>query len=111
MARVEARLMDLAPPPTVSLGVAPGRGPGDFRPAIRGEPGAEPVVAELLEKAHGEADVAIIAPYAGPVPYVEPFAGTPAWANGKRRPLEPGVAVSPSKPWVGTVTGLFRRKD
>lgn len=113
--RVEA-LLGAPAAPEVALGVAPGTGPDDFRVAIRALPGSEAEAEQIRAKVHGEADVRIVAVSTQrldvPVGARADFgaqAGVPSWFNERRRPLEPGCALSPSRPWVGTLWGFGRR--
>lgn len=108
--RVEALLGAAPEPVPVALGIAAGTGPDDYRVAVRVPPGSEAAAEEIRQRASGEADVRIIA--VSTRPPVDPQAGTPDWANGKRRPLEPGLAISPAgSGWVGTLFGFGRRAN
>lgn len=99
---------------SMALGVAEGAEDGDFHLAIRVPPGLEASAAALATRVHGEANVRVVEVSARRPSIPEPQAGSTGadWANKRRRPLEPGVAISLlGYGWVGTLFGFGRRAN
>ncbi len=90
----------------MALGLAAGRGPGDFRLGVRihasGSVAAR-IADEVMRRARGEADVRM-------TPHVRRRLA-PAWFRQRRRPLEPGLSIGQGRGSAGTLGAIVEDAD
>ena len=90
----------------VALGVAPGKGRGDFRLGARVQragAAGQRIAAELRDKARGEVDVRIVPSVRKRLP--------PSWFRRRQRPLEAGLSVGHVDITAGTLGFVVEDTD